>query len=216
MPPSQEQSDWVARVLGFRTDATPASAPHDGSLALVASLVANAMKVAGARRRPASSPRQQATERLLGTMTAKPVPEDREDLPAHAETFTADYLVFVEAERPASSQKLGVGSPVPGPDQLLGIADLFAATQRAMSEWETLLNEAETADSAIDLIEDQEKEERDETEYADSLTTYNERRKQTIVAEEKALKLMTELQGAFEGLSESAQTQALKEAGESG
>jgi len=215
MPPTKEQSDWVARVLGFRADAASVSPTHDVTLASVASLVANAMKVAGVRR-PASSPRQEATKRLLGTMTAKPVPDDPEDLPAYAEAFTADYLVFVEAERPASSQKLGIGSPVPAPDQLLGIADLFAATQRAMSEWETLLNEAETADSAIDIIEDQEKEERDDAEYADSLTTYNERRKQTIVAEEKALKLMTELQGAFNSLSESAQAKALQEAGENG
>jgi len=148
-------------------------------------------------------------------MTATPVPEDPTDLPAHAETFVADYLVSVEAERPVSSQKLDTGSPVPGPDQLLGIADLFAATQRAMIEWETLLNEAETAESAIDLIEEQEQE-RDETEYAASLAAYNARRKETIVAEENALKLMTELQGAFNGLSESARALALQEAGENG
>lgn len=214
MPPTKEQSEWVARVLGFRPGDSPAASPHEALQASVASLIAKAGKLAGAPR-PGGPPRQQTTEKLLNAMTASPAPEDPADVPAHVETFLSDFLVFVEAERPASSEKLGPGSPVPGPDQVLGIADLFAVTQRAMIEWETLLNGAETAESAIDLIEEQE-EQRDETEYADSLTTYNGHRKQTIAAEEKALKLMAELQGAFNSLSESARTQALKEAGENG
>lgn len=216
MAATEAQSDWVERVLGVRPRAAPAPPlSRDALGAAVSSLAAKAGTVADAPR-PGAPPRQQATGKLLATMAARPAPEDAAGVPDHVAAFLPDFLVSVEAERPAASQRLEAGSPVPGPDQLLGIADLFAAAQRSMIEWEGLLDQAEAADSTLDLIEEQAEEQderRDEAEYADTLLTYSTRREQTIAAEARALKLMSDLQVAFNSLSESAQAAALKEAG---
>lgn len=207
MPPSKEQNDWVGRVLGVRTAAGPS--PQEALKATVAALAEKAAKVAAAPR-PAAAPKQQATDRLLSSMAERPAPEDPADTPAHVAEFLPAFLVSVETERPAASQKLEAGSPVPGPDQLLGIADLFAAAQRSLIEWENILDKAEAADRTVDVIEDDE-ENRDEQDYAASLATYNVRRHDGIAAEERATKLMTELQAKFNSLSESAQAAALQE-----
>lgn len=212
MPATKEQSDWIARVLGFRSEAATTVSPQQALDASISSLTAKAAKLAGAPR-PSAPPRQQATEKLLGSMISRPAPEDAADAPAHVAAFLPDFLVSVEAERPAASQNLEAGSAIPAADQLLGIADLFAATQRAMIEWENLLEQTETADSTIDVIEEEEEQERDESEYAQTLVTYNASRKQAITAETAALKLMAELQAAFNSLPDSAQAAALKEAG---
>ncbi len=211
MPSTTEQSDWVERVLGIRPAPAPPTSPQEALKASISSLIRKAEKLTGAPR-PNGPPRRQTTEKLLNAMIARPAPDDAEDAPTHVAEFLPDFLVSVETERPTESQKLGVGSSVPGSDQLLGIADLFAAAQRAMIDWETLLDDAEEVDTEIDAIEEQEGP-RDETEYTETLTAYNSRRKQTIAAEAKALQLMSELQVAFNSLSESARNAALKEAG---
>ena len=215
MPPTKNQSEWVERVLGIKTQtagaAPAASAPREALKASIASLTARTAKIAEIPR-PSAPPRQQATEKLLSAFVAKPAPEDPGEAPAHVAEFLPAFLVSMEIERPAASQKLAAGSAVPGADQLLGIADLFAASQRATIEWETLLDQAEAADSTLDVIEEQE-EQRDEAQYGDTLLAYNTRRKQTIAAEAKAMKLMADLQGAFNSLSDSAQAAAMTEAG---
>lgn len=209
MPPTKEQHEWVERVLGVRAAASPS--PQESLKAAAIALTEKAAKIA-ATSRPAAPPKQQATSNLLNAMAEKPAPEDPADTPAHVAAFLPTFLVSVETERPAASQKLEAGAPVPGPDQLLGIADLFAATQRSMIEWENILDKAESADRTVDVLEDQE-EERDEQEYAEILTTYNARRHDSMTAEERATRLMAELQAKFNSLSESAQAAALQEAG---
>jgi len=209
MQATKQQSDWISRVLGI---AMSAATPQEAMRATVTAMIGKAEKAAGVAR-PNSPPRRPRTERLLGAMTARPTPADPMDMPAHVEAFVPDFLVSIEAERPADSGKLETGSAVPGPDQLLGMADVFAATQSALREWERVLDQAETAESLIDVIEEQE-ESRDETEYAGALMSYNSSRKQAIAAEATAINLLAELRAAFNGLSEAAQAQASKEAGD--
>ena len=207
MPPSKEQNDWVERVLGFR--ATPAASPDASLRASVAALSATGAKLAAAPR-PTAPPRHQATDRLLANAAQKPAPDDPAEVHRHVAEFLPGFLVSVETERPATSQKLETGAPVPPADQMLGIADLFAAVQRSMAEWENLLNQADTADRRVDTIEEEE-ENRDEENYEKSLTAYNARRHDCIAAQDRAMKLMTELQVKFNSLPESQQAAALKE-----
>lgn len=207
MPPTKEQDEWVERVPGVRT--ASASSPHELLRAEVAALGEKAAKVAAAPR-PTAPPRQQATNRLLNSIARTPAPDDPADVPGHVAEFLPGFLVSLESERPATSQKLGQGASVPAADQMLGIADLFAAVQRSMIEWENILDQAEAADRRVDTIEEEE-ENRDEQEYAATLAAYNARRHDGIVAEERAMKLMAELQAKFNSLSESQQAAALRQ-----
>ena len=182
---------------------------EDGPLkAAAVALTAKAARLATVPR-PTSPPKQQATSRLLNGIAQKPAPENLTDAPAHVAGLLPNFLVSLEAERPATSQKLEVGAPLPASDQILGIADLFAAVQLSMIEWENLLGQAEAADGHADLLEDQ-AEERDESEYVDTLTAYNTRRRESLLAQERATRLMAELQTKFNNLSESQQAAALK------
>ena len=208
MPPSKEQDEWIERVLGWR--ASPAASPDASLRASVAALSAKAAKLAGAAR-PTAPPRQQATNRLLNSAAQKPAPNDPALAHRHVAEFLPGFLVAVEAERPATSQKLEPGAPVPAGDRMLGIADLFAAVQRSMAEWESLLDQADAADRRVNTIEEEE-ENRDEQEYDATLTTYNARRHDSIAAQDRAMKLMTELVTKFNSLSESEQAAAQQEA----
>jgi hypothetical protein len=208
MPPSKEQDEWVERVLGFRT--APAASAPESLRASVAALSEKAAKLASAPR-PTAPPRQQATNRLLASAAQKPAPDDPAEAHRHVAEFLPDFLVAVESERPATSQKLEAGAAVPPGDKMLGIADLFAAVQRSMAEWESLLDQAESADRQADTLED-EQEDRDEQEYDATLTTYNARRHDSIAAQDRAMKLMTELATKFNSLSETEQATAQQEA----
>ncbi len=203
MAPSQEQNDWVERVLGVHV------APSEGDQAALTALTTKAGKVGAPR--PNAPPKAQTTNRLLGMVAGKPAPSDPADAPAHVAAFLPGFLVAVETERPAASQRLEVGEQVSAPDQILGIADLFAAAQRSMIEWEAILDQAETTERRVDIFEDQ-TEERDEDGYSTTLATYNTGRSDSIAAEERGLRLMAELQAKFNSLSESQQTAALQQA----
>jgi hypothetical protein len=94
----------------------------------------------------------------------------------------------------------------------LGIADLFAAAQRSLIEWEEALTEAESEDRQVDKLEKQ-SEKRDQDTYVDTLAAYNESRSEGLEAEARALPLLQALQAKFNSLSEEQQAAALEQAG---
>jgi hypothetical protein len=207
MLPSKEQSEWVERVLNVRVE--QAASPQEALKASLTALVGKAGKIADAAR-PSAPPRQLAAGRLLNAIAEKPAPADPAEAPAHVADFLPGFLVSIETDRPVASQVLEAGAAVPQQDQMLGIADLFAAVQRSMIEWENLLDQAENKEETIDSLEDLEAE-RDEKEYAATLTAYNARRNDSMTAEARALKLMAELQVKFNSLSDSQKVAAVKE-----
>jgi len=206
-----EQDQWIERVLGFRI--TPESGGQDVlelvDAATLAALTDKAGKLAAAPR-PEGPQKLQATNHLLAAMAGKPAPPDPLDAADHVATFVPGFLMAVEQERPTASQQLSVGEKLSGQDHMLGIADLFAAVQRSLIEWEEVLTEAETEDRRVDKLE-KESENREEDTYIDTLASYNANRTEGLQAEARALPLQQALQAKFNSLSEEQQAAALQE-----
>ena len=207
-----EQNQWIERVLGFRFASK--SGGQDVlelvDAATLATLTDKVGKLATASR-PAGPQKLQATDRLLAAMAGKPAPSDPLDASDHVAAFLPEFFLAVEQERPAASQRLSVGEKLSGQDHMLGIADLFAAVQRSLIEWEEALTQAESADQHVDALE-KEKEGRDEDAYIDTLGSYNGSRTDGLQAEARALPLLQALQAKFNSLSQDQQTAALQEA----
>jgi hypothetical protein len=206
-----EQNQWIERVLGFHF--APKSVGQDilelVDTATLAALTDKAGKLATASR-PAGPQKLQATNQLLSAIAGKPAPPDPLDAPDHVATFVPGFLMAVEQERPTTSQQLSVGEKLSGQDHMLGIADLFAAVQRSLIEWEEALTEAKTEDRSVDKLE-KESEKRDEGTYIDTLASYNASRIEGLQAEGRALPLLQALQAKFNSLSEEQQAAALQE-----
>jgi hypothetical protein len=206
-----EQNQWIERVLGFRI--TPQSRGQDVlelvDAARLAALTGKADKLATASRRTGPQ-KLQATNRLLSAVAGKPAPLDPMDAPDHVATFVPDFLLAIEQERPTTSQQLSVGEKLSGQDQMLGIAELFAAVQRGLIEWEEVLTQAESEDRQVDKLE-KESGKRDQDTYIDTLASYNDTRTEGLQAEARALPLVQALQAKFNSLSEEQQAAALQE-----
>jgi hypothetical protein len=205
------QNQWIEHVLGFHI--APESGGEDVlglvDAATLAALMDKASKLATASR--ATGPQKlQATSRLLSGIAGNPAPLDPLETPDHIATFVPGFLMAVEQERPTTSQQLSAGEKLSGQDHLLGIADLFAAVQRSLIEWEQVLNEAETEDRLVDKLE-KEDENRDQDAYIDMLAAYNGSRTESVQAEAHALQLLQALQAKFNSLSEEQQATALQE-----
>jgi hypothetical protein len=213
MSASSEQNQWVEHVLGFHI--AHESGGHDVlrsvDAATLAALTDKAGKLATAPR-PSGPPRLQSTNRLLNAVAAAPAPDDPMEAPTHVAAFLPEFFVAIEQERPAISQQLSAGEKLGGQDHLLGIADLFAAAQRSLIEWEEVLTEAESEDRQVDKLEKQ-SENRDQDTYVDTLASYNESRSEGLEAEACALPLLQALQAKFNSLSEEQQAAALEQAG---
>ena len=204
------QNDWLLRVLGVRPGNAAAARPGSLDPAVLETMTGKVGKLA-AMARPTQAPKTQATSRLLGAIGARKAPDDPMEAASHIAQLVPGFLATMEQERPIASKPLSKGEKVDSQDQLLGMADLFAAAQRSLVAWESLLEEAEQTSGTIDTLEA--KQDRDEDDYADALGSYKSLRKQAIEAEAQALPLMAALQDRFNKLSADQQQAAGKEAG---
>ena len=211
MPASSKQNEWVLRVLGVALAggraATAAEPPVPSNT--LASLSEKAAKL-GVVGRPGGPPKSVATSRLLGALGNSKAPDDPRAVPGHVEGFVPGFLATVESERPVTSKPLAPGEKLGGLDQVLGLADLFAAVQRSLIVWEQLLAEAEQSNAQIDKLEAA--EDRDDDGYADALASYNALRTSSQAAEQRSMPLVEALQAKFNSLSADQQQAAAKEA----
>lgn len=211
MTASPEHDGWILRVLGIDLKTERLSGADDLGVteeSLVA-LFEKAAKLVGAER-PDGPAKSTTSNRLLEIAMTNKAPDDPLAMSGHLAKFVPGFLATIESERPVTSKPLEPGEKLGGQDQILGLADFFAAAQRSLIRWERLLDETEQANSELDRLESATP--RDEDDYLGMLATYNRLRTDSLHAQSEALPLLASLKEKYDSLSADQQQIAQKDA----
>jgi len=146
--------------------------------------------------RPSQAPGAPMTGSLLAAM-ARAAPEAAEELPSVLAGMIPRFLLAIQNEPNMQAQPMQPGATLPTQDQLLMVADSLNAVLRSARLWESLLNQAETADGTIDELEQADRDEAAQKDYEDLVTSYNGTRSAALAEEANCMQLVAALAAEF-------------------
>ena len=150
---SGAKDEWVTRVLGVRFAIQPAALSFEAV-------------------RPTDKPGAPMTDNLLAAL-ARTAPVAPEELPTVLEGMIPRFLLAMAGEPHMEAAPLGEGASLPGPDQVLTVADSLNAALRSARRWEALLDQAKEADKEVDGFEALDRDAAQQEHYERAVVGYN-------------------------------------------